>query len=46
MINHLVVYKLYPEIVKIIDETAYDKDDNVIEYNKALVEAEAAKETK
>jgi len=37
------LYKLYPQIVRTFDDTAYDKDDNVVEYDKSAVEAEAAK---
>jgi hypothetical protein len=42
MINHDSIYALYPSIVRIVDETAYDAQDNIVEYDKAAVEAHAA----
>lgn len=38
MINHAFIYELYPSIVRIVDETAYDADNNVVEYDKAAVQ--------
>jgi hypothetical protein len=42
MINHSFIYELYPSIVRIVDEVAYDSQDNVVDYDKAAVEAHAA----
>lgn len=42
MINHDSIYALNPTVVTIRDETAYDAQDNVVEYDKAAVEAHAA----
>jgi vacuolar-type H+-ATPase subunit B/Vma2 len=42
MINHDSIFALYPSIVTIRDEVAYDKDENIVEYDKAAVEAHAA----
>jgi predicted flap endonuclease-1-like 5' DNA nuclease len=53
MIFSQVIYKLYPQVVRTIGETAYDADGNEVAYDKAAVEAkviemqaeEAAKNT-
>jgi hypothetical protein len=37
------VFKLYPQVVTIRGDVAYDADDNVVEYDPALVDAEIAK---
>lgn len=37
---HEAIRKLYPEVVTIRDVVAYDKDENIVEYDKAAVEAE------
>ena len=37
------IFKLYPQIVTIRGDVAYDADDNVVEYDPALVDAEIAK---
>jgi len=37
MIN--AIYKLYPQIVRTVGETAYDADGNEVEYDKAAVQA-------
>jgi hypothetical protein len=34
------IYKLYPQIVTIRGDVAYDEDDNVVEYDQAAVDAE------
>lgn len=39
MINHAFIYELYPSVVKIIDDIAYDADENIVEYNEATVQA-------
>jgi hypothetical protein len=39
MINHTFIYELYPSVVKIIDDIAYDADENIVEYNEATVQA-------
>jgi len=35
------IYKLNPSVVTIRGDVAYDKDENVVEYDKAAVEAYA-----
>ena len=42
MINHQSIYALYPSVVTIRGDIAYDSQDNVVEYDKAAVEAHAA----
>jgi hypothetical protein len=37
--NHEAVYSLYPNVVTIIDTTAYDKDGNEVAYDKDAVNA-------
>jgi hypothetical protein len=37
------IFKLYPQIVTIRGDAAYDADDNVVEYDAALVDAEITK---
>ncbi len=37
------VFKLYPQIVTIRGDVAYDAQDNVVEYDTALIDAEVAK---
>jgi hypothetical protein len=43
MIRLRTIYKLYPQIVTIRGDVAYDADDNIVEYDHALVDAEIAK---
>ena len=43
MIGLRTIYKLYPQIVTIRGDVAYDAEDNVVEYDTALVDAEIAK---
>ena len=31
------IFKLYPTVVTIRDDVAYDADDNVVEYDKSAV---------
>jgi hypothetical protein len=39
MINYYdALYQLYPNIVRTLEDTAYDVNDNVVEYNKSAVE--------
>jgi len=33
------IYKLYPQVVRTMGETAYDADGNEVAYNKAAVQA-------
>jgi hypothetical protein len=40
------ICNLNPTVVTIRGDVAYDKDENIVEYDKAAAEAEAAKETK
>jgi len=37
--KHEAIYKTHPNIVTIRDGVAYDKDNNVVEYNEATVQA-------
>jgi hypothetical protein len=37
------IFKLYPQVVTIRGDVAYDAQDNVVEYDTALVDAEVAK---
>jgi hypothetical protein len=37
------IYKLYPQVVTIRGEIAYDANEQVVEYDKALINAELAK---
>lgn len=37
------IYKLYPSVVTIREDVAYDANDNVVEYDMDLVNAEIAK---
>jgi hypothetical protein len=34
-----VIYKLYPQVVKTVDDIAYDADGNEVAYDKAAVQA-------
>jgi hypothetical protein len=42
---HRAIRLLNPLIVTINDYIAYDKDGNIVEYDRVAAEAEAAKET-
>ena len=33
------IYKLYPQVVRTVEDIAYDKDGNEVAYDKAAVEA-------
>ena len=37
--NHLAIYALYPNVVKIVHDVAYDINDNVIEIDESAVNA-------
>jgi len=41
MINHNSIYALYPSVVSISHDVAYDAEGNVVEYDKTAVEAHA-----
>ena len=41
---HETIRKLNPSVITICGEIAYDKDENIVEYNKSAVEAELNKE--
>lgn len=43
---HQFIYKLYPNVVTIRGDIAYDKDDNIVAYDLDLVKAEQAAEAK
>ena len=38
--KHQAITKLYPQVTIIRDNTAYDKDENEVVYDEALVQAE------
>jgi predicted lipoprotein len=40
--KHNAIYALYPSIVTIRDDVAYDANDNVVSYNEAAVDAYVA----
>ena len=40
------IFKVYPNIVTVRGDIAYDKDENIVEYDLALVQAEQALEAK
>jgi hypothetical protein len=40
------IFKVYPNIVTVRGDIAYDKNENIIEYDLALVQAEQAAEAK
>jgi hypothetical protein len=44
MIKAEAIYKLYPNVITIHDNVAYDKDKNIVEYDKDAVEALMASE--
>jgi predicted lipoprotein len=44
MDKHLAIYKLYPNIVTIRDDVAYDKDEKEVAYDNNAVEALVASE--
>jgi hypothetical protein len=37
---HSVIFKLYPQVVVIRGDIAYDKNDNIVDYDLALVQAD------
>jgi len=43
MDKHQAIYKLYPNVVTIRGDIAYDKDNNEVTYDNNAVEAEIAK---
>lgn len=44
MIKAEAIYKLYPNVTVIHDDVAYDKDKNIVEYDKDAVKALIASE--
>ena len=40
------IYKLYPQVVTILNDEAFDADGNLVTYDLALVQAEQAAEAK
>ena len=38
--KHETIYKLYPNVVTIRGDIAYDKDGNIVKYDNELVEKE------
>jgi acid stress-induced BolA-like protein IbaG/YrbA len=43
MTKHEAIYKLYPNVITIRDEVAYDADGNEVTYDNTAVEAEISK---
>jgi len=43
MIRFYTLQKLYPQVVTLRGDVAYDEQDNVVEYDPALIDAELAK---
>lgn len=43
MNKYEAIHKLYPNVISIRDEVAYDADDNEVTYDNTAVEAEIAK---
>ena len=43
---HQAIFKLYTQVTVIRGDIAYDKDENIVEYDLALVQAEQALEAK
>jgi hypothetical protein len=39
MIDHRVILKLNPSVVTIRGDVAYDKDENIVQYDEAVVQA-------
>ena len=37
--NHEAIYKIYPSVVTIRGDVAYDKDENIVQYDEAAVQA-------
>ena len=37
---HQSIFKLYPQVTVIRGDVAYDKDDNIVDYDMSLVQAE------
>ena len=46
MNKHSAIYKLYPNVTVIRGDVAYDKDENIVDYDLDLVKAEQAAEAK
>lgn len=44
MTKHNAIYKLNPNVVTIRDDVAYDKDENIVEYDNDAVEELMQKE--
>ncbi len=40
---HQAIYKLYPQVVTIRDDVAYDANEQIVEYDQSLVDAEIAR---
>lgn len=41
---HSFIYKLYPQVISICDDKAFDIDGNLVPYDLTLIEAEQAKQ--
>jgi len=39
MIKHKAIYATHPTVVNIRGDVAYDKDENIVDYNEATVQA-------
>ena len=42
--SHLSIFKLYPQVVTVLGDIAYDADGNEVQYDLALVTEQAAKD--
>jgi hypothetical protein len=40
MMNHKIIYKLYPQVTEIRGDLAYDSIGNIVEYDRDAVQAE------
>jgi hypothetical protein len=40
MDKHQAIYKLYPQVISIRENTAYDKNNNEVSYDESAVQAE------
>lgn len=45
MINYLAIYQLYPQVVTISDDVAYDEQGNIVVYDPVVVQEQADKNT-
>ena len=41
--RHQVIYSLYPQVIRILNEQPFDADGNPVEINETIVQAEVAR---